>query len=449
MAHKILVGSADFMNQLAEDASRATHRFYVQAMTFEGDAAGEALIDILLASKAKDRRISVDSYSKVVVNDQFVFVPGALFSKDFRAEVARGKALLEKAQLAGVKVCYTNPVGVFMYKYPFRNHKKSIVCDDVAYLGGVNFSDHNFAWHDMMVRLEDKITASAVSADFLANFAGFRTEGSVVTPIGKLYFLPGILNSVKVGKAPARDVAEYGMNRRELVAGVEHSSGSGDFSGRKSEKGYAKKVDVSSAMASSDDADFVGNTAERNKSKNETNTQTAPSSAYKDLFDEFRAAREEILIFSPYVSSPLLDVLKNNVAQSVKVNIVTPEANNKSLFKKNLLHESAQGYFNLYFYPNGMSHLKAALIDRKKLIIGSSNYDFASFYFEDEIMMSVSDASIIKSFVEQVVDPTMESVRAVEGTFAFRSSAFLLKTINTGLANIARIKGISIDKSIS
>lgn len=447
MSHKILVGSTDFMNQLAEDAARATDRLYVQAMTFEGDAAGEALIALLLSSPALDRRLCIDSYSKVVVNDQFVFSPGALFSKTFRAEVNRGKSLLDNARNAGVKVSYTNPVGAFMHRYPFRNHKKSVVCDNVVYLGGVNFSDHNFSWHDMMVRLDDESTATAISTDFQSNFEGIRTMGTVSTPIGKLFFLPGILNGSTVGKSPARDVAEVGMK------GVFRNM---NFTDR-SRAGTSSEVGGSSSNSSGNNLGISlengvrtrGKTGRSDGWRDGLEAKPGVASVYKELFDAFRNARQEILILSPYVSSPLLDLLKYDVAQSVKVDIVTPEVNNKSLFKKNLLYESAQGYFNLYFYPGEMSHLKAVLIDRKTLIVGSSNYDFASYYFEDEIMMSISDSTLIKLFVDQVVDSTMQSARAVEGKFHYRSSAILLKSINIALAKIADIKGISLGKTIS
>jgi cardiolipin synthase len=54
-----------------------------------------------------------------------------------------------------------------------RNHKKIAVFDGrVAYLGGINFSEHNFAWHDMMFRVECEDLAGILAEDFRATWDG-------------------------------------------------------------------------------------------------------------------------------------------------------------------------------------------------------------------------------------------------------------------------------------
>jgi len=56
----------------------------------------------------------------------------------------------------GVKIRYTNGYGATPRRLLSRNHKKLIVIDDrAAYVGGINFSEHNASWHDMMIRLTD------------------------------------------------------------------------------------------------------------------------------------------------------------------------------------------------------------------------------------------------------------------------------------------------------
>jgi cardiolipin synthase len=40
------------------------------------------------------------------------------------------------------------------------------VVDDVTYVGGINFSDHNFLWRDLMLRAEDPAAAQALAEDF-------------------------------------------------------------------------------------------------------------------------------------------------------------------------------------------------------------------------------------------------------------------------------------------
>ena len=47
-----------------------------------------------------------------------------------------------------------------------RNHKKIFVIDDVGYIGGINISDHNFAWLDFNIAVTDRDTVEALVADF-------------------------------------------------------------------------------------------------------------------------------------------------------------------------------------------------------------------------------------------------------------------------------------------
>ena len=70
---------------------------------------------------------------------------------------ARRFALARALSDDGVTVHWTNPVGVLFLEFVARNHKKSVVIDDrIVYLGGINVCDHNFAWHDIMLRIEDE-----------------------------------------------------------------------------------------------------------------------------------------------------------------------------------------------------------------------------------------------------------------------------------------------------
>jgi cardiolipin synthase len=325
MAQNILVGSTTFMNALRESALKATERFYVQAMTFEGDAAGEQLIGIMLKCPAADRCLIIDSYSKVVVNDRFVFSPGAMMSAEFNVEIRNGKSLLKKAADAGIEVVFTNPTGPFLARYPFRNHKKMVVADDTVYVGGINFSDHNFEWQDMMVRFDDVDMAGIMSADFNSNRVGQKTSGV-----------------------------------------YEHQHGHILFTNR---------------------------------------TQSEP---YQVLFDYLRRARNQIDIFSPYVSSPLLEILKKEVNSDVNIRFYTPKSNNKGIFKKMLHHHARERWFDLQIYQDGMSHLKAILIDESILITGSSNYDFVSYFFEEEVMVTTRQDEIITEFRTLVGDHYQE-----------------------------------------
>ena len=188
-----LLDAKTFMDDLDYFATKAKFSFYVQAMTFEGDEAGQALIDIMSKSPAKDKRILIDAYSTVVVNDRFVFSRHYIFDKDFRSEVQATKKLITKAKERGIKIKFTNPIGFFMSRYPCRNHKKIISIDgNRCYLGGINFSDHNFAWHDFMMRCDKKAISTAIHKDFLNTWEGNNANQRYRYEDDQLYLFNGI-----------------------------------------------------------------------------------------------------------------------------------------------------------------------------------------------------------------------------------------------------------------
>jgi len=165
---QLLVGSARFWAQAAADIAEARSRVLVQAMTFEGDAAGQAVAEAVASSPAATRQILVDDYSRHVINDRFIrapFAPAAV-----RAEAVATTAMFDHLHATGVGVRVTNPIGRNPARYATRNHKKLIVADGVCYIGGINFSDHNYAWHDMMLRIEEPACADFLAEDFAATW---------------------------------------------------------------------------------------------------------------------------------------------------------------------------------------------------------------------------------------------------------------------------------------
>ncbi len=348
MSNSVLLGAQSFMDDFQKNAMKAEKSIYVQAMTFEGDAAGEQLIDILLNSPVEDKKLLVDNYSNAVINDSFIISPKYLRDKAFRDEVANTKAIIKKARENGIKVIFTNPLGFLMLRYPLRNHKKMVVIDEkISYLGGINFSDHNFEWHDMMIALEDQSIGSAIADDFKMTWRGTNQSASQKVGDSTIYFFNGV-----------------------------------------------KSVDL-----------------------------------YDKLFRVIKSARNTVEVISPYVSNPLLNVLKGASNNGVKVSIISPEKNNKGIFKNILLSELEKGYFKMYEYP-GMSHLKAILIDGEILLFGSSNYDIVSYYWEQEIVLESHDQELISSFRKEVLDPAKEQASEITGgTTGWNTSASIMKAL--------------------
>ncbi len=326
MTGQVLVDSVAFKKRFEALAAKAKKSIYVQAMSFEGDSVGEWLVSTLMASPAKEIQLCLDSYSKLVVNDRFIYSTAYLKDQAFRKEVRNTSAIIEKAKAHGIKVKYTNPLGFLFFKYPHRNHKKMVVIDEeISFIGGFNFCEHNFEWHDMMVETNSVDMARSLSNDFHRSVA--ENDQSTVNELGdtKIYYLDG----------------------------------------------YRSR------------------------------------GIYKDVFRNIDESKESIQIFSPYVSDPLLAYARNHKATEVRLDIISPSVNNKSIFKAILANELEKGYFNFYEYQGKMSHLKAILIDGKKLICGSSNFDFISYYFEEEVVMVTENKEIVQDFINKISKPDL------------------------------------------
>ena len=177
----LLVDFAAFWTRLAEDIRAAERQVLVQTFSFEGDCIGKALAHALVGSGAQDKRILVDSFSRLVLSDRFLFAPGNWFNAELCEEQRETKRLHASLCGNGIQVKYGNPFGPTPRRFLTRNHKKLVVIDDrISYIGGMNFSEHNAAWHDLMLRIENEDVAVFFCEDFIASWEGQnsgRTKG--------------------------------------------------------------------------------------------------------------------------------------------------------------------------------------------------------------------------------------------------------------------------------
>ena len=173
MSTELLVDFNEFWARLSEDIQSARQSVFVQTFALEGDPIGKKLAAALLASPARDKRILTDSFSRMVLSDRFRYSPSNLFNKELRREARETGLMISELEAAGVTVKFTNPYGLSPRKFLSRNHKKLILIDDhTAYIGGINFSEHNAAWHDMMLRVEGADVAAFLREDFLSTWDG-------------------------------------------------------------------------------------------------------------------------------------------------------------------------------------------------------------------------------------------------------------------------------------
>lgn len=167
MPSELLVNFKEFWSRLKKDILSARDSIYIQTFALEGDSVGLELSEALLASRAADKRILADSFTRIVLSDRFRYSPANLFDRSLRDEARSTAAMTRALRNDGVKIRYTNGYGATPRRLLSRNHKKLIVIDKRAmYIGGINFSEHNASWHDMMIRMDDTDAVAFLANDF-------------------------------------------------------------------------------------------------------------------------------------------------------------------------------------------------------------------------------------------------------------------------------------------
>jgi cardiolipin synthase len=332
MSINLLVDFEEFWSSLRADIAAARESVMVQTFAFEGDRIGSDLAAVLLGATAPDKRVLIDSFSRIVLSDRFRYSPTNFLDRALRSEAEDTAAMLSRLSRAGIKIQYTNSFGPTPRRLLSRNHKKLIVIDGrIAYIGGINFSEHNAAWHDMMLRIEDPAAAAFLGDDFESTWHG------------------------------ADQIAHRQFAEVELLAA----------DGRHNRLAFQKVI---------------------------------------DLID---SARESIFVESPYVTFPFYERLRHATRRGVAVTIVTPEQNNWRLFANYARLESARSAIDLRLFTNGMSHLKAMLIDNQYLIAGSSNFDYLSYRIHQELIAVFTRPDVVADFRTRVLIADLANSRAV------------------------------------
>jgi cardiolipin synthase len=173
---RLCSGASAFLAALRDDLRACRTSLCVQFSTFEGDASGEEFAMLLMeqASRGVGVRLVLDHYSDFVADD--VLPVHVVRRSDLRAERTRTRALLDRMVAAGIELRRTAPLGPMARYMLYRDHKKLVIVDGhVAYLGGINVSDHNFAWNDFMVRVEGPVVDD-LARDFASTWYGRRTR---------------------------------------------------------------------------------------------------------------------------------------------------------------------------------------------------------------------------------------------------------------------------------
>lgn len=124
------------------------------------------------------------------------------------------------------------------------------------------------------------------------------------------------------------------------------------------------------------------------------------------FFTAITTAKKSIRLISPYFipDESLLMALKTAASGGVKVEIILP-----GIVDTHFVQYSARSYvqhllrngIHVYFYQKGFIHAKVLLIDDLLSIIGTSNFDYRSFYQNFEISALIYDNSTTKELITQ------------------------------------------------
>lgn len=172
MKFKLLINSDEFWEHLKNDIAHATDSIRLQTLSFEADSVGKSLSDYVQLSNAKDKMIIVDSmFTRFMHNDKFLLWPLNFSDRQLYREAKKTRRTIRELNKSGVMVKYVNKPGFLFHKVFVRNHKKIITIDgSISYLGGINFCEHNFEWHDMMLRIESPDIAMRLERDFMSTW---------------------------------------------------------------------------------------------------------------------------------------------------------------------------------------------------------------------------------------------------------------------------------------
>lgn len=344
MKTELLINFGEFWSRLSEDIRSAQQSIFIQTFAFEGDTVGKQLSAALISSPARDKRVLADSFTRIVLSDRFRYFPANFFDPLLRREASDTSAMMWRLKSAGVKIKFTNPYGASPRKFLSRNHKKLIVIDDrVAYLGGINFSEHNATWHDMMLRIKDQTAVRFLCDDFVSTWNGWN------------------------------QVACQEFHGLELLTADGRNNGS----------------------------------------------------AFQRVIDLIDSAHRTIFVESPYITFPFYERLRAATRRGVSVTILTPAQNNWRFFANYARLESARSEIDLRLYKDGMSHLKAMLIDDQYLVAGSSNFDYLSYRIHQELIAVLTVPDIIADFRERVMVPDLAKSVAVDSGSSALSQRWL------------------------
>ncbi len=131
---------------------------------------------------------------------------------------------------------------------------------------------------------------------------------------------------------------------------------------------------------------------------------------YEALLLAIYEAQERIWIVTPYFApdNSLMDALIVAKHRGVEIKIITPKSSDNALAdiaRNGFLRDLQEEHVEVLFFKNKMMHAKACLIDDKCVVLGSSNFDARSFFYNFEVVSFIytkADIMIVKAWIEKL-----------------------------------------------
>ena len=146
------------------------------------------------------------------------------------------------------------------------------------------------------------------------------------------------------------------------------------------------------------------------------------------------AAKERVAIVTPYfVPDDLLQhALVLCARRGVRVEIVVPSRSNHRIAdvaRRRLLHELIAAGVQVRYYPSGMVHAKAMVVDDLWAYVGSPNFDMRSLLLNYEnALFAYSPAAIaeVRTFVDTLLGESVSDEPSGRAGFVLEQLARLL-----------------------
>ena len=288
-----------------------------------------------------------------------------------------GRAYWRALRQAGVSVRLFHPWWGAPSKAWRRDHRKLVIVDRcVAYTGGMNIGEEyglavrgtDAPWRDTFARV-----AGPVALELAAVFAeGWdRAGGDPLPGLENVRWAPGAgATPERLGRPPETLPAE-----RVLVLDARPG------------RGQPETIAVLAAL--------VG------------------------------AARERLWITNPYFAPPsgALTILTDAAARGVDVRLLLPGRSDVPLLRHAAHGTYARllaGGVRIFEYTGAVLHAKTMVVDAHVAVVGSSNLDFRSLWFNAECNLLVRDAGVAATLASHFVDALAEAEEITPEAWARR-----------------------------